>query len=80
MSELREKFEDWFKRFNNCDDKLSADFGYQTGYAQAMKEIKDKIICPNCNGDGWIIDEEGQCNCEDCYGTGIIPRPKKGSE
>jgi hypothetical protein len=41
MSELREKFEDWFKRFNNCDDKLSADFGYQAGYAQAPKELSE---------------------------------------
>jgi hypothetical protein len=38
MSE-REEFEDWYKRFNNCDDKLSAEFGWMARAALKQEPV-----------------------------------------
>jgi hypothetical protein len=36
MTQEREAFEKWYKNFNNCDDKLSAELGYMAGYRQGQ--------------------------------------------
>jgi hypothetical protein len=40
---------------------------------------KGKIECPNCNGHGSSLSEEGQ-RCTRCQGTGLLKAPRRISE